>query len=119
MKSIVVAASLGALVAGANSAPAAAQSAATEQVGPPSSAGQAVRAGPLPARLSLAQAMEEADARSPRVVAAEAEVAAARGRPRQAGYRFHPILHVYVENFAGTGPYSGLTGPDTTVRKLS
>ena len=77
MKSIVVAASLVALVAGSNSAPAAAQSAATELVGPPSSAGEAVRTGPLPARLSLAQAMEEADARSPRVVAAEAEVEAA------------------------------------------
>ena len=85
MKSIVVAASLVALVAGSNSAPAAAQSAATELVGPPSSAGEAVRTGPLPARLSLAQAMEEADARSPRVVAAEAEVEAARGRQRQAG----------------------------------
>ena len=115
MKSIVVAASLVALVAGANSAPAAAQSAATEQVGPPSSAGQAVRAGPLPARLSLAQAMEEADARSPRVVAAEAEVEAARGRQRQAGYRFNPILNVDVENFAGTGPYSGLNGLESTV----
>ena len=115
MKSIVVAASLAALVAGANSAPAAAQSAATELVGPPSSAGEAVRTGPLPARLSLAQAMEEADARSPRVVAAEAEVEAARGRQRQAGYRYNPTLNVDVENFAGTGPYTGLNGLETTV----
>ncbi len=59
MKSIVVAAALAALVAGANAAPAAAQSAGAELVGPPSSTGEAVRTGPLPARLSLAQAMEE------------------------------------------------------------
>src|SRR3546814_15439842 len=59
--------------------------------------------------------MEEADARSPRVVAAEAEVEAARGRQRQAGYRFNPILNVDVENFAGTGPYSGLNGLESTV----
>src|SRR3546814_8825410 len=50
-----------------------------------------------------------------RVVAAEAEVEAARGRQRQAGYRFNPILNVDVENFAGTGPYSGLNGLESTV----
>src|SRR3546814_10602578 len=59
--------------------------------------------------------MEEADARSPRVVAAEAEVEAARGRQRQAGYRYTPTLNVDVENFSGTGPYSGFNGLETTV----
>src|SRR3546814_15101737 len=59
--------------------------------------------------------MEEADARSPRVVAAEAEVEAARGRQRQAGYRYNPTLNVDVENFSGTGPYSGFNGLETTV----
>ena len=59
--------------------------------------------------------MEEADARSPRVLAAAAEMEAARGRQRQAGYRFNPIVNVDVENFAGTGPYSGFAGLETTV----
>src|SRR3546814_10623254 len=59
--------------------------------------------------------MGEADARSPRVVAAEAEVEAARGRQRQAGYRYNPTLNVDVENFSGTGPYSGFNGLETTV----
>lgn len=115
MKYIFAAASLAALVAAGYGAPAAAQARDAAMVGPPSSTGEAVRTGPLPARLSLAQAMEEADARSPRVVAAEAEVEAARGRQRQAGYRYNPTLNVDVENFAGTGPYSGFNGLETTV----
>src|SRR3546814_5177436 len=80
MKYIFAAASLVALVTAGNGAPAAAQARDATLVGPPSSTGETVRTGPLPARLTLAQAMEEADARSPRVVAAEAEVEAARGR---------------------------------------
>lgn len=44
------------------------------------------RTGPLPSRISLAQALDEAAARSPAVVAAEAEVAAAEARIRQAGF---------------------------------
>src|SRR3546814_12002434 len=59
--------------------------------------------------------MEEADARSPRVVAAEAEVEAARGRQRQAGYRYNPTLNFDVETFSGTGHYSGFNGLQTTV----
>src|SRR3546814_214194 len=115
MKYIFAAASLAALVTAGNGAPAAAQAQDATLVGPPSSTGEAVRTGPLPARLTLAQAMEEADARSPRVVAAEAEVEAARGRQRQAGYRYNPTLNVDVENFSGTGPYSGFNGLETTV----
>lgn len=115
MKYMFAAASLVALVAVGNSASVSAQARDATVVGPPSSTGEAVRTGPLPAQLTLAQAMEEADARSPRVVAAEAEVEAARGRQRQAGYRYNPTLNVEVENFAGTGPYSGFNGLETTV----
>src|SRR3546814_4474710 len=66
------------------------------------------RTGPLPPVLTLPQALEEAEARSPALVAARADVEAARGRLRQARFRYNPILNVEVENFAGTGPYSGL-----------
>src|SRR3546814_18445218 len=74
-----------------------------------------VRTGPLPTVLTLAQALEEAQARSPVLAAARADVEAARGRLRQAGFRFNPVLNVEVENFAGTGPYSGFNGTETTV----
>ncbi|WP_229668383.1 TolC family protein [Stakelama pacifica] len=74
-----------------------------------------VRTGPLPAVLTLAQALEEADARSPALAAARADVEAARGRLRQARFRFNPVLNVEVENFAGTGPYTGFNGTETTV----
>lgn len=75
----------------------------------------ALRSGPLPPALTLEQALEEAAARSPAIVAARAEVEAARARLRQAGVRFNPELSVDVENFAGTGPFSGLSGTETTV----
>lgn len=74
-----------------------------------------VRTGPLPAVLTLAQALEEAEARSPALAAARADVEVARGRLRQARFRYNPILNVEVENFAGTGPYSGFNGTETTV----
>src|SRR3546814_5718142 len=56
-----------------------------------------------------------AQARSPVLAAARADVEAARGQLRQAGFRFNPVLNVEVENFAGTGPYSGFNGTETTV----
>ncbi|WP_222703825.1 TolC family protein [Sphingomonas xanthus] len=73
------------------------------------------RTGPLPGSLSLPQALDEAAARSPAIVAAEAEVAAAEARIRQAGYRSNPELSVEVENFAGTGELRGLRSTETTV----
>ena len=97
-------------------APAVAQS-----YGPPDldrSASVAVRQariGPLPVSLTLDQALEEAEARSPAIVAAEAELAAAQGRLRQAGLRPNPELSVEIENFAGSGAYSGFNGSETTV----
>src|SRR3546814_1707764 len=71
--------------------------------------------GPIPPVPTLLQALEEAEARSPALVAARADVEAARGRLRQARFRYNPVLNVEVENFAGTGPYSGFNGTETTV----
>ena len=73
------------------------------------------RSGPLPGVLTINQALEEAAARSPTIVAAEAEVSAAEARIRQAGYRTNPELSVEVENFAGTGELRGLRSTETTV----
>lgn len=73
------------------------------------------RTGPLPSTLTLAQALDEAAARSPAIVAAEAEVAAAEARIRQAGYRENPELSLEVENFAGTGELKGLHATETTL----
>lgn len=73
------------------------------------------RTGPLPSNLSPAQALDEAAARSPAVVAADAEVAAAEARARQAGYRSNPELSLEVENFAGTGELRGLRSTETTL----
>jgi len=85
-------------------------------VGPPAPpVGRIVPTGPPPASLDLAAAIEAAKARSPVIVAAEAEVEASRARLRQAGFRINPTLDVEVENFAGTGPYSGIDGVETTV----
>lgn len=88
-------------------------------MGPPAPPAEALRlpprAGPIPSRLTLPQALEEAAARSPGVVAAEAEVRAAEARARQAGYRQNPELSVEVENFGGTGELKGLQSTETTV----
>lgn len=73
------------------------------------------REGPLPTALTLQQALEEAEARSPAIVAARARVEAAQARIRQAGFRSNPELSVEVENFAGTGELSGFRGTETTV----
>lgn len=75
----------------------------------------APREGPLPSSLTLQQALEEATARSPAIIAARAEVQAAEARIRQAGFRSNPELSVEVENFLGTGELSGFRGTETTV----
>lgn len=115
MKNLFVAATLAALAATVGAAPTVAQDRLTQGMGPPASPGAPIPLGPLPAQLSLARALEEAEARSPRIAAARAEVEAARGRARQASFRFNPIVNIDVENFAGTGPYSGFNGVETTV----
>ena len=91
--------------------------ASSSPVGPPAPVqlpAVAPRTGPLPAQLTLPQALEEAAARSPAVVAAEREVSAAEARLRQAGYRNNPELSVEVENFAGTGALRGLRSTEIT-----
>ncbi|MGQ0589778.1 MAG: TolC family protein [Sphingosinicella sp.] len=92
-----------------------------EPAGPPAPTRQAdlpllvPREGALPASLSLQQALEEAEARSPAIVAARAAVEAAEARVRQAGFRSNPELSVEVENFAGTGELSVLRRTESTV----
>ena len=73
------------------------------------------REGPLPASLTLEQALLEAEARSPTIIAAQARVEAAEARIRQAGFRTNPELSLEVENFLGTGELSGLRSTETTV----
>src|SRR3546814_14067423 len=53
-----------------------------------------VRTGPLPPVLPLPQALEEAEARSPALVAARADVTPAHGPLRQARFTYNPHLHV-------------------------
>ena len=88
------------------------------QIGPPSPQRAIVaapRTGPLPANLTLAQALDEASARSPAVVAAEADVAAAEARIRQSGYRSNPELSFELENVAGTGELRGIRSMEATL----
>lgn len=87
------------------------------QVGPrtpPVTVTYVPRSGAVPGTLNLPQALAEAAARSPAVVAAERDVAAAESRLRQAGYRENPELSVEVENFAGTGELKGLKSAEIT-----
>lgn len=87
--------------------------------GPPppisKSRGLGAHSGPLPSSLSLQLALQEAEARSPAILAALASVEAAEARIRQAGFRANPELSVEVENFFGTGDLSGFKGVETTV----
>ncbi len=75
----------------------------------------APRSGPLPTSLSLLQSLEEAEARSPAIIAARARVAASLARIRQAGARPNPELSIEVENFLGTGELAGLKSLETTI----
>lgn len=70
--------------------------------------------GPLPSQLTLDQALAEAEARSPTLSAARAEVTAAQGRVRQAGFRTNPEISVELENFAGSGVLSGFHTTEVT-----
>lgn len=90
----------------------------TTRIGPPSpiTVRPALpRTGPLPANLSVAQALEEASARSPAIIAAEADVLSAEARVRQAGYRSNPELSLEVENVAGTGELRGIRSMEATL----
>src|SRR3546814_19734923 len=90
------------LLAALGSVPAQAQN--IEPVGPVlPAAAAAPETGPLPAELSLGQALIEAERRSPDLAAARAEIAAARGRLEHAGLRYNPQLSVELEYFGGSG----------------
>lgn len=65
--------------------------------------------------VTLAEALARASASSPTLAAAEADVAAAVGRAQQAGFRPNPELGLEIENFAGTGAFSGLDDAESTV----
>jgi cobalt-zinc-cadmium efflux system outer membrane protein len=64
--------------------------------------------------VTLAQALERAQAGSPVISAAEANVRAAEGRAKQAGLRPNPEVSVEVENFTGSGPYAGFESSEST-----
>ena len=65
--------------------------------------------------VTLAEALSRAAASSPALAAAEADVAAAVGRAQQAGFRPNPELGLEVENFAGTGGFSGVDDAESTL----
>lgn len=65
--------------------------------------------------ITLAEALTRAASTSPALAAAEADVAAAEGRAQQAGFRPNPELGLEVENFAGTGSFSGVRDAETTL----
>ncbi len=65
--------------------------------------------------ITLADALTRAASTSPALAAAEADVAAAEGRAQQAGFRPNPELGLEVENFAGTGSFSGVRDAETTL----
>lgn len=65
--------------------------------------------------VTLAEVLARASASSPTLAAAEADVAAALGRAQQAGFRPNPELGLEIENFAGTGAFSGLDDAESTL----
>lgn len=73
------------------------------------------RDGSLPPTLTLADALAEAEGRSPAIIAARARIEAAEARLGQAGVRTNPELSVEVENVLGTDDLAGLRGAEITV----
>src|SRR5690349_17663981 len=65
--------------------------------------------------LTLPEALARAEAQAPALTAAKAAVDAARGRTEQAGYMPNPQARLEVENFSGSGLYSGLDFAETTL----
>lgn len=74
-----------------------------------------VPAAALAEPITLAAALDQANATSPRIAVSEAQVRAAEALARQAGLRPNPEASIEVENFAGTGPYSGFSGSEVTL----
>ncbi|WP_086741012.1 TolC family protein [Erythrobacter colymbi] len=65
--------------------------------------------------ITLGSALERALANSPRIAAAQARVAAAEGRARQAGVAPNPEVSLEVEDFAGNGPFRSFDSAQTTL----
>lgn len=65
--------------------------------------------------ITLPEALARAEAQAPTLAAAKAAVDAARGRTQQAGYMPNPEARLEVENFSGSGLYSGLDLAETTL----
>lgn len=65
--------------------------------------------------LTLADALARAQARSPLLTAAQAAVAAAEGRARQAGLPPNPEAGLQSENLAGSGQYRDFKSAETTL----
>jgi len=65
--------------------------------------------------LTLPEALARAEAQAPALAEAKAAVDAARGRTQQAGVIPNPEARLEVENFSGSGLYSGLDQAETTL----
>lgn len=70
--------------------------------------------GAAVAPVTLAQALQRAQAQSPLISSAQAALDAARGRARQAGFSPNPEAGLQSENIAGSGPYQGISNAETT-----
>lgn len=65
--------------------------------------------------LNMAEAVRRTEAASPDIRVAAAELEAARARASQAGMLPNPEVRLDIENLAGSGPYAGLDGAETTL----
>ncbi|OYW97506.1 MAG: hypothetical protein B7Z15_23085, partial [Rhizobiales bacterium 32-66-8] len=65
--------------------------------------------------LTLPEALARAEAQAPALAEAKAAVDAARGRTQQAGFSPNPEARLEVENFSGSGLYTGLDLAETTL----
>lgn len=63
----------------------------------------------------LADALRQGIETSPRIAQAKSRADAAEARARQAGVSPNPELSLQVENFAGTGVFTGLRSTETTL----
>ena len=76
----------------------------------------ALAQSPLPAQLTLPQALQLALTHNPELAAAAAEVQIKDGDRRQAGLRPNPELSLELENFAGQGELRGTDGAEATLQ---
>lgn len=75
----------------------------------------ATTAPPAVAPFTLDQAVAAAGGSAPAAAAARADIAAAEAGRTIAGLHPNPTISTEVENIAGTGPYGGFRGAETTV----